>query len=74
MKTEKQLIEKGFKLAMIKNDGVKIYCKFTGYKDYIQYYYCLNSQVINIQPEVVTYEQLEMFKGIKNVLDKSNNK
>ena len=74
MKTEKQLIEKGFKLATIRDNGVKVYCKFTGYEDCIQYYYCLNSQVINIQPEVVTYEQLEMFKGIKNVLDKSNNK
>ena len=68
MKTEKQLIEKGFKLAMIKNNGVKIYCKFTGYEDCIQYYYCLNGESINNQPEVITYGQLEMFEMIKKAL------
>ena len=68
MKTEKQLIEKGFKLATIRDNGVKVYCKFTGYEDYIQYYYCLNGEAINNQPEVITYGQLEMFEMIKKAL------
>ena len=72
MKNEQQLKDNGFKLVLIRDNAVKIYCKFTGYEDVVQYYYCLSGKTINRQPETVTYEQLVMFSEIKNTLDKNS--
>ena len=70
MKNEKQLKENGFKLAMTRHNGVKIYCKFIGFEDNVQYYYCFpNGEIIDNSSTVITYAQLQMFESIKNVLD-----